>query len=95
MNNFFQKRKDKWKEIFLKEIEKCKQIDSAIGRILQEYIFYSVNLRNLKYRIRKSVGAIENEVKHVRFSRKDIKDKKKLSEIAKELEALRKKLRSM
>ncbi|MBW2973470.1 hypothetical protein KY346_03705 [Candidatus Woesearchaeota archaeon] len=95
MQNFFQKRADEWKKSFKKKLEDCKQANCAIEKILGEYIFYSLNLKNLKYRIRKSAGTIENQVKNIKQSRKDIKDGRKLAEISKLLEDLRKKLRNI
>ena len=92
MKRFLDTRRKNWKKSFNSKIKNSKQINTAIERILNEYIYYSQNLKEVKSRVRKVLGTMEGQLKLITYTRKDI-DKTGLSRIKKVLEKIRKKLR--
>jgi len=59
---------------------------------INEYIYFSGNVRELKSRSRRILGSIEGQLKSMSITRKEL-DKTKLQEIKLLLEKTRKKLR--
>ncbi|MBS3145441.1 hypothetical protein J4414_01425 [Candidatus Woesearchaeota archaeon] len=92
MNKYFRARKDSWKDSFKHKLERSKDIHKSMVDFINEYIYFSGNVRELKSRSRRILGSIEGQLKSMSITRKEL-DKTKLQEIKLLLEKTRKKLR--
>ena len=79
MNKYFRARKDSWKDSFKHKLERSKDIHKSMVDFINEYIYFSGNVRELKSRSRRILGSIEGQLKSMSITRKEL-DKTKLQE---------------
>lgn len=91
MKDYFQTRKDNWKESFKQKLEKHKDVNKAMCDLINEYVYFSGNTKEIKSRIRKILGWIEHQLISMPATRKELHTEK-LNEIKSLLENTRKKL---
>ena len=94
MGDLVEQRRKEWKKRFLAKVKSSKDVHEAIGRLTDEYIYYSKDRKDLKKRIVVLQGFIMGQLKSRQFTRKDI-GKKDTAEILRELSYLRRKLRKL
>lgn len=92
MKDYFQGRKENWKESFKQKLQKNTDVNKAMCDLINEYVYFSENIKEIKSRIRKILGWIENQLLSMPATRKELSTEK-LNEIKSLLENTRKKLR--
>lgn len=92
MKDYFQGRKENWKESFKQKLQNNKDVNKAMCDLINEYVYFFENIKEIKSRIRKILGWIEYQLLSMPATRKEL-SAEKLNEIKSLLENTRKKLR--